>query len=295
MSTHLHYLPELTCCTIHLTATQTSSSGQEGQTTSPLRHVTSGVSFTINGVNSPSSTAVQIQRRNYNSQVRVTKMLVLVSSTFLILNLPSHALRLYAFTQSMIADDSTNFPQFPERKFVLVQRLFQYLYYTNFAINFLIYNMCGQNFRHALQRLARKMRYHIRYKCLPRKYNGKEFINMVHVKTKDPLSGEDSNDRTSSEQRMNANQLRRVQPKKRSGGQTALNTRGTSFIQGRSHQSHSSCHSFYSCESQEQCHQSPKQEVSYQSYYSFHTGRSSPSPSENSLSEFMADHSCNLL
>ncbi len=229
-------------------------------------------------------------------------MLVLVSSTFLILNLPSHALRLYAFTQSMMAEDSKNFQAFPERKFILVQRLFQYLFYTNFAINFLIYNMCGQNFRHALKRLAHKMRYNIQYKCFQRKYDGEEFISMVHLKTKAPPAGEDSNERNSADNRMNTNQLDRVKHKNRSKGQNALANRGTCFVPGRSHQSHSSCHSFYSCESHEQSHHSQRQEVSsqrqevsYQSYYSFHTGLSSPSPSENSLAEFMAVHSCNLL
>ena len=95
-----------------------------------------------------------------NSQIRVTKMLITVSSIFLLLNMPSHLIRLYAFIMS-IASESFK----PSKLFALTQRLFLYVYYMNFAINFFLYSICGRNFRCAMKHLGKTISYYICKAC----------------------------------------------------------------------------------------------------------------------------------
>ena len=87
------------------------------------------------------------------SQVKVTKTLVLVSTIFLLLNLPSHAIRLYNFLMACIDED-----YYPTKLFLLLQKLFQLIYYINFGINFFLYQSCGRNFRRALMTTLKKVR-----------------------------------------------------------------------------------------------------------------------------------------
>ncbi len=78
-------------------------------------------------------------------QNRVTKMLLVVSTIFLLLNLPAHSIRIYFFIVSLI-DPSYK----PLQNIASLQKLFTYLYYINFSINFFLYSLCGNNFRKAL-------------------------------------------------------------------------------------------------------------------------------------------------
>ena len=82
------------------------------------------------------------------SQVKVTKMLLLVSSAFLILNLPRHVVRTYTFIMSII---DTNYH--PSDTQIVWQKLFHLLYYLQFSINLFLYSAFGQNFRKALRHL----------------------------------------------------------------------------------------------------------------------------------------------
>ena len=101
-----------------------------------------------------------LSRRRYRTtscqtlQLRVTKLLIVVSSIFLLLNLPSHIMRLYAYFMSITADRFK-----PTKLFALTQRLFLYVYYVNFAINFFLYSAFGRNFRYAMKHLGRNIRY----------------------------------------------------------------------------------------------------------------------------------------
>ena len=79
------------------------------------------------------------------SQLKVTKLLIVVSTLFIVINLPSHAVRIYSF---VISFTSTTYR--PSIVFIHCQALFQYLYYTNFCVNFFLYSACGGNFRRAL-------------------------------------------------------------------------------------------------------------------------------------------------
>jgi len=76
-------------------------------------------------------------------------MLLLVSTVFLLLNIPSHAVRVYVFIRSTV--DPT---YLPGRLLVLVQKVIQHLFYVNFATNFLLYSACGKAFRRATYRLV---------------------------------------------------------------------------------------------------------------------------------------------
>jgi len=76
-------------------------------------------------------------------------MLLLVSTVFLLLNIPSHAVRVYVFLKSTIDPSYV-----PCRLLVLVQKIIQHLFYVNFATNFLLYSACGKAFRRATYRLV---------------------------------------------------------------------------------------------------------------------------------------------
>ena len=90
---------------------------------------------------------------HHPSQMKVTKTLVVVSTIFLLLNLPSHIVRIHIFIMGFIDKDYD-----PGRLYRLTQKIFLHIYHLNFAINFFLYNTCGQNFRHALFSVFRNTR-----------------------------------------------------------------------------------------------------------------------------------------
>ncbi|XP_073839171.1 G-protein coupled receptor isoform X2 [Musca autumnalis] len=79
-------------------------------------------------------------RRNAtnSSQLKVTKMLLIVSTVFVCLNLPSCIMRMITYIETQTA---TN-----EKTTVVLQYIFQLLFVTNFGINFVLYCVSGQNF-----------------------------------------------------------------------------------------------------------------------------------------------------
>ena len=83
------------------------------------------------------------QRRS--PQVRVTRTLLFVSTTFLVLNLPSHIMRLYNLISMITATEQTI-----SIKFSFLQELTLIFYYMTFSCNFFLYTCFGRNFRHAL-------------------------------------------------------------------------------------------------------------------------------------------------
>ncbi|CAN7975407.1 unnamed protein product [Ixodes persulcatus] len=78
------------------------------------------------------------------SQISVSKMLFLVCTVFIILNLPSYVVRIHVFALS-ISDQPV-----PGNVFLL-QRYFMLLYYTNFAVNFILYNVGSRIFRRMMK------------------------------------------------------------------------------------------------------------------------------------------------
>ncbi|XP_064487636.1 uncharacterized protein LOC135399828 [Ornithodoros turicata] len=78
------------------------------------------------------------------SQLNVFRMLFLVCTVFIILNLPSYVVRVHVFVLS-VSDI-----QVPEHIFLL-QRYFMLLYYTNFAVNIVLYNVSSRVFRRVMK------------------------------------------------------------------------------------------------------------------------------------------------
>ena len=87
--------------------------------------------------------------RNINSvQMRITRSLLMVSTVFVALNLPSHVVRLYALSTEFSGSK-------PTLKLLLWQQICQILSYSNFAINLVLYCACSQHFCKAFKRLVR--------------------------------------------------------------------------------------------------------------------------------------------
>jgi len=75
-------------------------------------------------------------------------MLLIVSSVFLICNIPSHAIRVYDFISSLVQPLVG-----PPFLLLLLQKLAMLLYYAGFATNFILYNISGRTFRRAFVRM----------------------------------------------------------------------------------------------------------------------------------------------
>uniref|UniRef100_A0A8D8ACN0 Type-1 angiotensin II receptor n=1 Tax=Culex pipiens TaxID=7175 RepID=A0A8D8ACN0_CULPI len=85
--------------------------------------------------------------RMVNLQMKVTKMLLIVSSVFVCLNLPSYLMRVRAFIETE-----------PSNLTVLVQYYCYLFFITNFGINFVLYCISGQNFRKAVIEMFNRTR-----------------------------------------------------------------------------------------------------------------------------------------
>jgi len=113
---------------------------------SPVRMSMSTPEFRSRRVMLPTEVTVRLPSSNRVShQARVTRTLLFVSFTFLLLNLPSHTLRLY----NLIATVTSTVPVVSD-KFYFLQEITATLYYSTFSCNFFIYTLFGRNFRHSL-------------------------------------------------------------------------------------------------------------------------------------------------
>ncbi|XP_035788554.1 neuropeptides capa receptor-like isoform X1 [Anopheles albimanus] len=83
--------------------------------------------------------------RMMHSQMKVTKMLLIVSSVFVCLNLPSYVMRVRAFVETGHSYLT-----------ILVQYYCYLFFITNFGINFILYCISGQNFRKAVIGMFRR-------------------------------------------------------------------------------------------------------------------------------------------
>ena len=88
------------------------------------------------------------------AQVKMTKMLLVISTVFLVVNSPSYIIRLRLFIANFtkVSGKTTHHD-------ALVQQLSQFLFYLSFSINFFLYNICSKKFRGALCRMFWKMKY----------------------------------------------------------------------------------------------------------------------------------------
>ena len=91
-------------------------------------------------------------------QYRTARMLIVVSSAFVILKVPTHVFRIHTFIQTSLHDDFNAVKQLDVRW----QKLFQIVYYMNFALNFFIYSACGGGqFRRGLKILCTRMKHRL--------------------------------------------------------------------------------------------------------------------------------------
>ena len=91
------------------------------------------------------------------AQIKLTKFLLIISTVYLAINLPSYVIRLRLLVKSFTQYNSKPTPW--EQLMEQLQLLFQYIFYLNFAINFFLYSLFSVKFREALCRLAWQMKY----------------------------------------------------------------------------------------------------------------------------------------
>lgn len=96
-------------------------------------------------------------------QMKATRMLLIVSTVFLVCNLPTHAVRCYGFVMNMVDESYV-----PSRTFILWQKFFQIMYYINFSVNFFLYSFSSRSFRLGFRRLSVKTRTRLRHVCRAR-------------------------------------------------------------------------------------------------------------------------------
>ncbi len=141
------------------------SSIQKMRTKSAIRLNSSiGDNASISGIGS----IMRISSARPNSvSKRVTKMLIIVSSVFLILNLPIHTINIYSSLSSINPpqdSNSTNSTIFIDSEstetgtiVVIANRISIFLFYTSFSCNFLLYSISGAMFRTEIKRLFMKL------------------------------------------------------------------------------------------------------------------------------------------
>ncbi|XP_055323802.1 neuropeptides capa receptor [Sitodiplosis mosellana] len=86
-------------------------------------------------------------RISNSTQMKVTKMLLVISTVFVLLNFPSYVIRVWVFIVSASNKDHW---------YIIWQHFAQTLYICNFGINFVLYCLSGQNFRKELMGLFRR-------------------------------------------------------------------------------------------------------------------------------------------
>lgn len=105
-------------------------------------------------------------------QMKITKMLFVISSVFIGLNAPSYVMRLWVFF---------GFDHQKEQWFRNAQQWCQLWFYLSFAINFLLYCVSGQNFRKSLRSLFRKVTRGAWRRNLSRRNTSTTMTNSAHV------------------------------------------------------------------------------------------------------------------
>lgn len=100
-------------------------------------------------------TQLQMNHLGNRAQVNVTKLLLIISTVFLVINLPSYVMRLRMFVITFKFHKQTSTDG-------RIQQLVQFIYYLNFGINFYLYSLWSRRFRQGMARLLWQARYHLR-------------------------------------------------------------------------------------------------------------------------------------
>ena len=128
-------------------------------TCSPTTPNTNTTTTTFNFKNLTLSKSGRPRSFRKRVQLRTTRSLLIVSSVFVLLNLPSHAFRTYAVVMEFANADYTF-----SNVALLWQKLLQLVYYANFAANFCLYSACSRSFRLAVRRLCARVRHNAKAK-----------------------------------------------------------------------------------------------------------------------------------
>lgn len=118
---------------------QKSQSGN-ARTNSVCRNQSTGLKF------------IRIASGRSRAQQKTARMLIIVSSVFVVLNIPSHVFRIHGFFSVSIGDGFLVPP-----KVVCWQELFQLIYHLNFSINFFLYSAYARQFRTGLRKLCSRL------------------------------------------------------------------------------------------------------------------------------------------
>lgn len=92
-----------------------------------------------------------------HTQFRTARMLLVLSSLTVLLNLPTHVFRVQAVIHDLVGASIKG----ARGKFTW-QELFQLFHFLNFAVNFFVYSCCGRHFRTGLVRLCSRLRWRVR-------------------------------------------------------------------------------------------------------------------------------------
>jgi hypothetical protein len=106
------------------------------------------------GCSTSAARSWRILTRQQHTQLRITRGLLVVSTVFVALNLPSYAFRIQAF---IIGLKNEPYEMSTWHAYIW-QELIQILYYSNFSSRFFLYCACSRNFRYAVHRLACRRR-----------------------------------------------------------------------------------------------------------------------------------------
>ena len=121
-----------------------------------------GVERPIYPMRIASNSSAQMMRMRKRLRMRTTRTLLVVSSVFLLLNLPSHAFRIYSIVEEIRGggdrgDDGGDVidaeASASETSVDYWQQLLLLLYYAHFSVNFFLYIASSQSFRNALRRV----------------------------------------------------------------------------------------------------------------------------------------------
>ena len=95
---------------------------------------------------------LSVSRRKQN-QLKTTRALLIISTVFLLLNLPSHIFRLIVFLRTMQSS-----PQQFSKPVLITSEICSFIYYFNFSANMLLYVAVSHSFRSGLKSLMTEFR-----------------------------------------------------------------------------------------------------------------------------------------
>ena len=154
-------------------------------------------------VSSFRSTSSVYANTSFNrAQMKVTRMLLIVSTTFLVLNIPSHTMRLILFYSKLVD------PHYqPSDAFLATFPLTHFLYYANFCVTFLLYAASGRTFRKASKRLFHRIKHNVHGYCQKTRASLSTTRLADHATQQPTNQRQRATSRTNSQREANANRI----------------------------------------------------------------------------------------